>query len=148
MEGVASGHSDMHRTDRYTFTTYTSTTTKLVRVTPVVTVTTSNDKAPATMMAKRQVTDSPVDSSIAAAVPSFVSGAVASGSTSTNNPTFVASLSSACSCLPVTQSTVTATYTDQEAVSFFLKCGLSLTSFSTLPSRSLPASSLLCKPPG
>lgn len=70
-----------------------------------------------------QMTAAPVRRAAeAAAVGNFIRQAIDnSTSTTSADNAFISLLSSACSCLPVYQSTVTSTYTDELTVSMELK---------------------------
>jgi len=100
----------LSRTVINTYTTITTTTTNTIRTTPITTNTVT-----ALAKAKRGLSKNRFD---AGAVARFIRVAEASG-TATADSTFVAAISSACSCLHPTPATSTVTYTDATSVSFF-----------------------------
>ncbi|KAK5201028.1 hypothetical protein LTR16_004086, partial [Cryomyces antarcticus] len=98
--------------------TRTSTATNLVRYTPLATVTATST----TYLAKAKRAPLPTAKAVykrdshAAKVQMFVRQAMATNSTAIADPAFSSSLSSACSCLDIPQTTVTATYTNEPQV--------------------------------
>ncbi|KAK4999314.1 hypothetical protein LTR66_001638 [Elasticomyces elasticus] len=137
---IAPATTVVEYTPTSTFTTITgtqvSTTTVLVRKTPEATVTTTISTTAARKKRSPEPTAGPdpahaLDRRNAEAVEAFIDGFLAvrqvaasgtvtsskgASTTTPANATFVSQLSSACSCISVTQSTVTSTYTDQATV--------------------------------